>query len=45
MVCRKFHVVEFPHMVMVKKGQAWILRGEGAVMNAQEMGQFLTGVL
>ena len=34
MVCRKFHVVEFPHMVMVEKGQAWILRGEGAVMNA-----------
>ena len=43
MVCRKFRVEVFPHLVMVKNGFAWILRGEGAVMNADEMGQFLMG--
>ena len=45
MVCRKFRVEIFPHMVMLKKGLAWILRGEGAVMNADEMRQFLIGGL
>ena len=45
MVCRKFRVEMFPHMVMFKKGLAWILRGEGAVMNALEMSSFLKGGL